>query len=198
MNPLERSLRQVVEDFRALDRAFALVGGLAVSSRAEPRLTRDVDLAVAVMDDDDAEALLRDLLARRYQVVALVEQESVGRLATARLVRSGEEHGLVTDLLFASSGIETEIVAAAEELLVLPDLTQSVATVGHLLAMKLLARDDRHRPADADDLAALAAIADEADWDQARAAVMLIVERGYHRGRDLPVALERLRGHGAF
>jgi hypothetical protein len=61
----------------------------------------------------------------------------------------------VTDLLFASSGIEPEIVAAAEELLVLPDLTQSVATVGHLLAMKLLARDDRHRPADADDLAAL-------------------------------------------
>jgi hypothetical protein len=87
MNPLERSLRQVVEDFRALDRAFALVGGLAVSSRAEPRLTRDVDLAVAVVDDDDAEALLRNLLARRYQVVALVEQESVGRLATARLVR---------------------------------------------------------------------------------------------------------------
>jgi hypothetical protein len=203
--PPRRSLRSgevesgaVGGDVRAFDRAYALVGGLAVSSRVEPRLTRYVDLAVAVVDDADAEGLLGDLRGRGYLVVALVEQESAGRLATARLVRGGEEHGLVTDLLFASSGIEPEIVAAAEELLVLPDLVQSVATVGHLLAMKLLARDDRHRPADADDLAALAAIAGETDWEQARSAVTLIVERGYRRGRDLPAALERLRGHGAF
>lgn len=198
MNPLERSLRQSVEDLRLLDRSFALVGGLAVSSRAEPRLTRDTDLAVAVVDDADAEDLLRRLRGRGYEVVALVEQESAGRLATARLVPSDDESGLVTDLLFASTGIEPEIVAAAEQLLVLPGLTLPVATVGHLIAMKLLARDDRNRPADADDLAALSATATGSDWEQAAAAASVIVERGYHRGRDLVQALHRLRRDGAF
>jgi hypothetical protein len=33
------------------------VGGLAVSSRCEPRFTRDLDLAVASPDDAAAEAL---------------------------------------------------------------------------------------------------------------------------------------------
>ena len=54
MNALERSVRTIVGHLRRLDRRFALVGGLAVSARAEPRLTRDADLAVAVSDDHDA------------------------------------------------------------------------------------------------------------------------------------------------
>lgn len=42
------------------------------------------------------------------------------------------------DLLFASSGIEHEIVAAADPLEVLPDLTVPVARTGHLIALKPL------------------------------------------------------------
>ncbi len=34
---------------------WALIGGLAVAVRAEPRFTRDVDLAVAVADDRELE-----------------------------------------------------------------------------------------------------------------------------------------------
>lgn len=198
MNPLEQSLRRGIDDLSALGREFALVGGLAVSSRAEPRLTRDADLAVAVTDDADAETLIRRLRRDGYEVVAAVEQESIGRLATARLVRRRDEAGVVLDLLFASCGIELEIVSAAEEIAVLPGLVVPVATVGHLMAMKLLARDDRRRPADADDLAALAEIATDDDWDQASEATSLIVERGYHRGRDLVAALSELRRDGAF
>ena len=74
MTELERSLRQVALDLETLDRRFAVVGGLAVSIRAEPRLTRDVDVEV------------------------------------------------------------------------LPGLVLPVATIGHLIVMKLLARDDRRRP----------------------------------------------------
>lgn len=40
---------------------FALVGGLAVSARTEPRFTRDADLAVALASDAEAEALIREL-----------------------------------------------------------------------------------------------------------------------------------------
>ena len=42
-------------------RAFALIGGLAVSARSEPRFTRDADFAVSVGSDAEAEddALVR-------------------------------------------------------------------------------------------------------------------------------------------
>lgn len=56
-----------------------------MSVRAEPRLTRDADLAVAVNGDEEAETLVRQLSAREYGVVALVEQEATGRLSTVRL-----------------------------------------------------------------------------------------------------------------
>ncbi len=38
-------------DLKAIGASWALVGGLAVSARAEPRTTRDIDVAVAVGDD---------------------------------------------------------------------------------------------------------------------------------------------------
>lgn len=196
MTDLERSLRRCVADLRALGCRFALVGGLAVSARAEPRLTRDADLVVSVAGDAEAEELLARLRVDGYTVQMLVEQTATGRLATARLVRAGDS--LVTDLLFASSGIEPEIVDEADELFVLPDLVVPTASIGHLVALKLLARDDRNRPADADDLASLAEVAGEDDWESARRAVRLIAERGYARGRDLETALERLRSSGAY
>jgi hypothetical protein len=45
-----------------------------------------------------------------------VEQEAVERLATVRLTVVDDVEGPVIDLLFASSGIEREVVAAAESL----------------------------------------------------------------------------------
>lgn len=160
-----------VADLQALGCRFALVGGLAVSARAEPRLTRDADLVVSVVGDAEAEELLARLRVDGYTVQTLVEQTATGRLATARLVRAGES--LVTDLLFASSGIESEIVDEADELLVVPDLVVPTASIGHLVALKLLARDDRSRPADADDLASLAQVAGEDDWESARRAAII-------------------------
>jgi len=194
---LEASLRRRVADLYDLGVGFALVGGLAVSVRAEPRLTRDADFVLSVVDDAAAEAVVRHLLGVGYVADSVIEQEATGRLATIRLTNEADP-GAVTDLLFASSGIEQEIVAAAEEIEVLPDLIMPVATVGHLIAMKILARDDRRRPMDADDLMALTAIADDSDWSTAQTAVATIGERGYDRGRDLDGALERLRLDGPF
>lgn len=197
MNSVEVELRRILGSLTALNRRFALVGGLAVSTRAEPRLTRDADLAVAVEDDADAESLTRSLIGQGYEVLAMVEQEKTGRLATVRL-RPPSTGAAVADLLFASSGIEQEIVDGAERLTVVAGIDAPVASVGHLIAMKLLARDDRRRPADADDLRALRAIADNVDWATATAAVELIASRGYARGRDLAAALDRLRTDGAY
>ena len=176
---------------------YAIVGGLAVSIRSEPRLTRDSDFAVSVAGDEEAEALVRSLVAGGYVATTLVEQEATGRLATARLREAGDS-GRIVDLLFASSGIERDVVAGATIEPVSRSVSLPVASVGHLIALKLLARDDRHRPQDADDLRALAEVAGDADWSVAADAVALIESRGYARGRDLGAALESLRADGAY
>ncbi len=77
---------------------------------------------------------------------------------------------------------------------VLPGLVVPVARCGDLIAMKLLARDDRNRPADYDDLLALVRVANEQDLSHASATLKLITDRGYNRGRDLEPSLEELRG----
>ncbi len=187
---LERSLHHVASYLADRGRPWALVGGLAVAIRAQPRLTRDVDVAVATADDAEAESFVSSLLGEGYGVVAIVEHELSGRLATARLEHPSWS-GTLTDLLFASCGIEPEIAAAAELLEALPDLRVPVARVGHLMAMKLLAEGER-RPFDRADLLALAQVATDEDWDLARQGVDTIAERGFQRGRDLGAALDAL------
>ena len=194
MNVVEAALRRIAADLDARWAGWALIGGFAVSVRSEPRFTRDVDIAVAVPGDPDAEALVRSLMADGYQLVASVEQDAVERLATARLSPpEASDSGAVVDLLFASSGIEPEIVEAAEILEVLPRLSMPVARAGHLIALKLLARDDVTRPQDAADLRALAEVADVDDLALAEEAAALIMERGYGRDRDLLEALAAIR-----
>ncbi len=197
MNGLEAVLRAAVLDLTDLRLRWALVGGLAVSVRTEPRFTRDVDLVIAVAGDQAAEQAVHALQRRGYHILALVEQEAARRLATARLAPKGEgEAGSVLDVLFASSGIEIEIAEAAEPLEILPGLRVPVASVGHLLALKLLSRDDRTRPQYQVDVVTLLGVAQLPDLEAARSAVALIHSRGFQRGRDLPRDLERLITHG--
>ena len=190
MTALESVLRRVHRDLTDARIAFALVGGLAVSARTEPRFTRDADFAVALPGDAEAEALIRNLRGQGYQVHAVVEQDAGGRLATVRLSESPQAEAPMVDLLFASSGIELEVVAEVIELL--PGLPIAVARTGHLMALKLLARDDLSRPQDQADLRALLRVAGLDELARAREAVTLITARGYHRDRDLVSALDRM------
>lgn len=193
MSSLGAALHRLADDLRQCRVEWALVGGLAVSVRTEPRFTRDVDVAVAVDGDAGAEALARGLMSSGYQMLATIEQEETGRLATIRLAPPPPGvRGVVVDLLFASTGIEPELVASAEFREIDIGLVVPVARTGHLIAMKLLARDDENRPLDAADLLALRAVADGAERQLAREAVELITDRGYHRGRDLRSALDAL------
>jgi hypothetical protein len=193
VNRVAANLRRIAADLAERRRRWALVGGLAVSARVEPRFTRDADVVVAVTDDRDAETLVRELQGAGYRALAVVEQEATARLATIRLAPPGErDTGAVVDLLFASSGIEHEVVAGAEPLDVMPGLTVPVASSGHLIALKVLSRDDRSRPLDRADLAGLLRVADDGAVDTARRALALIAARGYHRGRDLEMELDRV------
>jgi len=187
----EATLRRIGADLTAIGADHALVGGLAVSVRTEPRFTRDVDLAVAVTDDATAEAVIGELLQRGYRSLAMVEHKATGRLATARLTSPLGDRTVV-DLLLASSGIEPEIVAQADRIEVLDGLVAPVALTGHLITLKLLARDDRSRPQDLIDLRALLAVAGQADLDLVRTSATLVKARGYDRGRDLIASLSEL------
>ena len=81
----EVALGDIVGHLRRLGRPFALVGGLAVTLRAEPRFTRDVDLAIVSTDDADVEQLVYELQAAGYAPVAVVEHREGQRLSTVRM-----------------------------------------------------------------------------------------------------------------
>lgn len=191
MNSLETLLQRISNQLQKHEYAWALVGGLAVSIRTEPRFTRDLDLAVAVSSDSEAESLVHGLMADGLHAFATVEHEKTKRLATARIAPSGNSpNGLVLDLLFASSGIEAEICGAAEQLLVFPDVSVPVARIHHLIALKLLSRDDKTRPQDTADLRQLITNADDTDFELTRQALNLIKQRGYNRDRALVSLLD--------
>jgi hypothetical protein len=192
---LARALVRLESDLRALEIRWAAVGGLAVAARAEPRTTRDLDVAIAVAGDREAERIVLALRLRGYRELplgAVMEQKDVGRLATVRFlvpeIEEDEEGGLVADLLFASSGVEPEIVDAAEMLAVMPGVAVPVVTPGHLFALKVLAG----RPKDLQDCQFLWRRMRPDDLQQAREALELIAERGFHRGKDLKAEMARV------
>lgn len=157
-----------------------------VSARTIPRFTKDLDFAIAVADDGEAENIVHQLRSRDYRPVEVLEQDYVERLSGVRLAHIGSD--VVVDLLFASSGIENEVVAGAERLEVLPGLSAPVATIAHLIALKALAG----RNQDLTDLGYLIPAASPTELDTARDAVKLIQARGFNRGQDVAADLEKL------
>jgi hypothetical protein len=126
------------------------------------------------------------LRTRGYQPQEVLEQDYVERLSGVRLAHKGSD--VIVDLLFASSGIENEVVASADHLEVLPRLTIPVTTTAHLIALKVLTG----RNQDLTDLGYLIAEAAPTDLDDAREAAKLIQARGFNREQDVTADLERL------
>jgi hypothetical protein len=188
---LLHALQRAGEELERRQLPWALVGGLAVSIRAEPRFTRNIDLAVAVSSDGAAEALITDLCPAGYGLHATLAQDALGRLATVRLTPpASSAGGIVLDLLFASSSIELDICRAAELLEIVPGLVVPVARSGHLVAMKLLSRAE-DRLQDALDLRHLAGVLTPDEVALARGAVERIEAIGANRGRQLRADLGR-------
>jgi hypothetical protein len=185
---LEGALLLVSDDLRRQGKRFALVGGLAVSVRAEIRFTRDVDLAVAVADDREAEALVLNLGSRRYRPIVSIEHDERKRLATVRLL---SPEGVKVDLLFASSGLEHEIVTRASMLDVFGSRAVPVAEAEELLSTKVLSMTER-RLQDRIDAQRLITYNPNLDMDRVRDSLRLIKERGFDRGEDLEAKLATL------
>jgi hypothetical protein len=189
---LESALTHLVADLDTLGLRWALVGGIAVSARSRPRTTEDLDVVLAVQSDREAEKAAFSLRRLGYFYLPeehALEQEESERLMTVRLLAGeSDARGIVVDLLFASSGIEPEIVAQAEPIEVLPGLVVPVARTGHLIALKVLAG----REIDARDTRWLWEVADESERALAREALAEITQRGFNRRKDLPAELAKV------
>ena len=181
----ELALAAICGELVRLGRRFALVGGLAVSVRAEVRFTRDVDIVVLVADDPDAESLTYQLRTAGYSAVASVEHETRHRLSTVRLMSPS---GVKVDLLFGSSGIETEIVDRATSIDFGGVGAVPVASAEELLAMKVLSMTDV-RLQDRIDAQRLLQFTPALDLSLVRGHLARITARGYAREQDLEAKL---------
>ena len=182
------AVERVSRDLKLRGKRFALVGGLAVTARSEPRFTRDVDLCVVVESDEEAERLVFDMRAEGYDVVATVEHGDVHRLSTVRL---RNPDGIVCDLLLASSGVEAEVVARATEIPLTENVTLPVAIVEDLLALKVLSATHL-RPQDLLDVRALVDFNPNFKRELVLETLRLVETRGYHRGQNLEQKLEEM------
>jgi hypothetical protein len=144
---------------------------------------------VAVASDEEAEALVFRLSQRGYRAATLLQQRDTGRLATVRMISP-----LATtsepdcDLIFASCGIEAEIVRTAKVITLASGRPLPVATRAHLIAMKLLSESPR-RPNDRADLVALLRAASNHEIADVGICTELITARGFARDKDLEAVL---------
>lgn len=118
---LSGAINHIVGWFTTGDIKYCLVGGLAVSFRTIERATRDIDFAISVASDLEAENLIRSLQQIGFAPVELLQRRDSNAISTVRLL-SPQFQGIYLDLLFAASGIEGEVVQTATTIELLPGL----------------------------------------------------------------------------
>jgi hypothetical protein len=179
-------LRIVAADLNAVGAQWALVGALAVSVHTEPRTTRDIDIAVSIDGPHSQEKLLQALIERGYRNRQVLMHLAPTHRLGDRLEIILEGHApLAIDLLFSSSGIEKEVVAAAVAVELVPSVIIPVACPGHLIAMKVLSQNSSDRIRDRSDLQNLLVNAVPLDVQIAREAIEHMSQRGFSRGKNL-------------
>lgn len=174
-SPDEEAIDQIVGHLYGASVDFVLVGGLAIGIRIAPRFTKDIDFSVAVRSDKEAENLIFELQSAGYQLSSLMERKPGGRLTTVRLLTpKAAATDPDFDLLFDVTGIESEIVEGGELMKLTARSQVRVATLGHLLAMKVLSFDEIQRPQDMIDIHAILRQATPRDIEVAKKAVKQI------------------------
>jgi hypothetical protein len=154
------------------------------------KLARVLGELVARLDAHGvAYAVVGGLAASARGEARFTRDEATHRLATARLKHPD---GVVCDLIFATCGIESEIVTSAERVELLPGKWVTTATAESMVAMKVLSASAK-RPRDLGDLQAM--LRANPTFDESRVASLLraIEARRYSRGQDLSEKWRRLR-----
>jgi len=184
-------LKSLSRDLDEVGADWALIGALAASIYGDPRTTKDIDVAVVVANKAELETLIVRLCSRGYRdPQSLMHLSPTFQLGMRLTIPSKKSYKIPLDLLSSSSGIEFEVVSSAQRIEILPATTLPVASLGHMIAMKVLSHNDQDRVRDKSDIISLLNKATTVDIDLARGAFVLIEQRGFNRGRDLNAMLE--------
>lgn len=189
---LYKLLSKLTSALNSLHVEYCLVGGFAVALRAEPRLTRDIDLAVSVDSDKEVEQLVISLKEHGFFADTLLEHKITSRISTVRLLNTQKDvGGIFADLLFCSSGIEKDAVKQSTIEEIMPGIKIRVATIPYLIAMKVLAYEPDLRSRDKDDAIGLIKEASPAELEEATKLLEKITAAGLNRGKDLKSDFEK-------
>lgn len=190
------ALAKTVEELNAIDLRFALVGGLAVGARGEPRVTRDIDFVVPSEDDAAAEQIIFAVQRRGFTVRAVFEREG-NRISTVRFTHPIAPDVFI-DFLMSNSRVEAEITQAASMETVAGGVMCLVAQSAHLLAMKVLANRKKDQP----DLQQLVEAATAKDLAASQKTLQLMQQRGVaperNLRRELRMLVKQVRGELKF
>jgi len=152
------ALRRLVAALDSLNIAFAVIGGVAVSIRAVPRYTADVDAVIWTSHSD-----LQDLVVKlRGFGFATRAQDPIGFARRNRLILLEDPEGVHVDLSIGGLPFEENTIRNADRIQVENDLSIPVAGVESLIVMKAIAS----RPKDLEDIRNL--LATNAPVDQSK------------------------------
>jgi len=193
MSFLFTELRRVTSDLHQSGVSWCLVGGLGTSVYVEPRTTKDIDVAISVSGEEQANSLKDFLLTRGYSNPQLLMHVSPTRRMGWRVfIPSSHEACVPLDILVLACGIEREIVAHARTIEILPGLSLPVASLAHLIAMKVLSQNSSDRLQDRVDLFALLKSATASDRIIIESALVEMSKLEIANGRDLVAELREL------
>jgi hypothetical protein len=155
---LHKTLTDVVDFLGRNQLSFAVIGGIAVSLRGEPRFTADVDVVIRA-DVDGAMALVQQLQGTPFRPLFTDVSELVQRAFLLPLRHL--DTNIKVDLAVGLSGFERQLVERATPVDV-ADRAVPIATSEDLILLKVLAA----RPRDiADAQGIVARRRDVLDWE---------------------------------
>jgi len=190
MTFLFSELRRVTNDLHQSGVGWCLVGGLGTSVYVEPRTTKDIDVVISVSGDEQAERLKDLLLSRGYtNPQVLMHTNPTRRMGWRVFIPPSREASIPLDILATACGVEKDVVACATTIEILPGLSLPVASLGHLIAMKVLSQNRFDRLQDRVDIMALLRSATEQDRSNAEVALRAISKLELAGGRDLVAEL---------
>ena len=181
--PVFKALIDIIEVLKKRKIRFAVIGGLAVSWRGEPRATGDVDIVVD-MDVKQAVALKDELNQTPFSPLFPEVSEVIESSFILPLIH--DEAKVTVDLSLGLSGFEKQLIKRATDI-ELEGHSVPVTTSEDLILLKLCAGRQR----DMDDISRLVYLREnDLDWEYLRKTGKALEKA---LAQDLVVGLDKLR-----
>ena len=144
MNPREEAAWELHQFFGELGISYAIIGGVAVQTWGQPRLTRDVDLTAAVPLDQPMRIFIQQVLDR---FPARIE-DALEFARRSRVILIQTSNGCPADISMGLPGYEDEVMRRAVDVELEPGKAVKICSAEDLIIHKAIAG----RPQDVRDI----------------------------------------------